>query len=631
MYFFLTSRMKLAWLTRYRLLILLLMQMICVSLAFFPLLYQTDVHVFADDGDGLKNYFTLQSYVQQPDSVSSLLYTGQHYPYGDYVYYTDNTPILAVALDMMGVSEGSAFILNWMVAIGMLLSTLFCFLLLKRLVSHLPILLGLCLLIPWLSPQMIRLSLGHMNLSFTWVFLLGLYVLVKEWEEEKKHIGVPYLMEVSSGLIILGLMIISAFMHLYYLLLLGVMVGWWYLIRTAFHWGAWKEMGKSIMKALLIPIMAIAIVWSIIRVTDGNYELRRETAGGYNWSGWNLNPDAMYTAYPFQTLPFPMKTSQGMNSEWYSYLGSMMLYGFPLLIFLSLFLPGRKGRFRRHLKEDQRSRLVWLLALTGLGCWFTALGEYAQLADGVIKFDNPLTPFFYVSLLTDKVSHFRCMARFNWMFFLCLSLVFGYGLDKLFAGEKGKWVVWLIGILLLLGGIDALDMARHSRQSAAPNPLTNAESLSSIENLLQDVNPAEYQAILPYPYFHVGSEEYSLTIDPTSPWARSVFQLSTLTDLPLMSCVMSRTPPEQARLLLAFSAGEGPIPEFWDNLPPEPILVFVNEDEQQWRQVPTEEREPARRNFLAGKSMPQRMQMRLLSREGSLALYHWDIQTLSPN
>ncbi|MEM7368273.1 MAG: hypothetical protein AAF587_06695 [Bacteroidota bacterium] len=617
--------MKSVWLTRYGLGLLLLIQMICLSIVFYPMLFQTDAYVFADDGDGLKNYFTLQSYLEQPDSVALVRYTTQNYPYGEYLYYTDNTPLLAVILTQVGGRSHSAMIMNWFVVLGLLFSTFLCHLLLKRIVNSLPILLSLSWLIPWLSPQMIRLSLGHLNLSLSWVFLLGMYLLVNEWEKDQDHIGKRSVRTIGSGLALLGLMIGSAFIHLYYLLLLGVMLGWWYVFRAGFAWRKWQEMSHHILKALMLPILAIVIVWGTIRLTDGNYDLRRETAGGYNWSGWNLNPDAMYTAYPFQSLPFPLKTRQGMNSEWYSYLGNMMLFGLPLLLILAVVLPGRKSRFRRHLREDDRSRLVWLIGLTGLGCWFTALGEYAQLADGLIKFDNPLTPFFYVSLLTDKVSHFRCMARFNWMFYLSLSLVFAFGLDKLYAANKGKWTAYFMGILLLFGLIDAFDMAKHTRTSAAPNPLTNPERLHIVADLLEDIPIDQYQAILPYPYYHVGSEEYSLTVDPTSPWARRVFQLSSLTGLPLMSSILSRTPPDQARLLLAFSAGEGPIPEFWSELTPEPILVFFNDDEREWVQVPTEDRQPARRSFLSGKSMPQRMEMRLLKQQGSLSLYHWDI------
>lgn len=598
-----------------------LVQFVLVSIAFAPMLYQADAYIFADDGDGLKNYFTLEGYIQQADSVSLFRYTQQHYPFGDYIYYTDNTPLLAVGLRSLGVQDHSALFLNWFIALGLVFSSFLCYLLLKRFLSFLPLIFLLSWMIPWLSPQMLRLSIGHMNLSLSWVFLLGLYLLVREWEERK---GIGGIGEIRYAVALVGLMIGSAYIHLYYLLMLGVMVGWWYLWRAIFVWGQWKDMGLQMIKALAIPVVAIVIVWTGIQLTDGHYDLRKEQAGGYNWTGWNLNPDAQYTSYPFQTLPFPLETSQPMNSEWSSYLGSMLLYGIPILLLLTLMLPGRKGRLQRNLTQADNGKMVLLLFLTGLGCWFTALGEYAQLADSAIKFHNPLTPFFYVSLLTDKVSHFRCMARFNWMFFLGISFLFAYGFNQLLEAKNQRWTQMLVGLLLLLGCIDAVDMARYTSSSAQPNPLTNSSRLEPIQALLSGIALDDYQALLPYPYFHVGTEDFNLTIDPTTDWYQMIFQVASHSQLPIIGAVLSRSPVEQSRSVLNWVSGQEADTSLRHHLSNKPILVVYSRDDKDWVQIPQEGREPARSHFLLGKNMPERMGMTLLKQEGSLALYRWD-------
>ena len=54
---------------------------------------------FEDLYDGMKNYFTLQTYVQEPiDEAGIFHYSGMNYPYGDAVWFLDNTPIISVPL-----------------------------------------------------------------------------------------------------------------------------------------------------------------------------------------------------------------------------------------------------------------------------------------------------------------------------------------------------------------------------------------------------------------------------------------------------------------------------------------------------------------------------------------------------
>lgn len=601
--------------------LLLAVQFLLVSWAFFPYLYGSEAAVFFDNSDGLKNYFTLATYPTQPDSVSLFRYAQQQYPFGDYVYYTDNTPLLSVSLRILGIDTDTTRLLNALMALSLLISTGLCFVLLKRWTQQKWLIGAMALLLPWLSPQLMRLPMGHMNLSLSWVFLLGIYLLIRMYEAEEQD---PSFRSWGKwGAILIGYLFLTAFIHLYYLAILGVMIGGWFVIWALFRWGNWKMMAANLANAILLPLMAILLVFGVIRATDGYYELRREAAQGYNWSGWNLNPDAQYTAYDFQSLPFPVRTSDIMNGETYSYLGNFALYSMLLLAVLAIFLPGRKGRFRRHFWQDPQGRLVMLIGLMGLVCWFTALGEYAILFQGNLRLHNPLSPFFYLSLLTDKATHFRCIARFNWVFFLTTYLVLIYAWGKLLGTNPARWKQGIIALLLLLAAIDATDMARNVHQNARPDPLTNAALQTELRSIFQDVNLEEYQALMPLPYYHAGSEDYTLTIDPVTPWATMILQASAMTDLPMMSAGLSRIPISHTRQLLQFAAGEGASPELASRLQSKPILVLYSTDESHWQQVPPPEREPARSTLLAGKELPQRMQMELIRESGSLKLYRW--------
>lgn len=51
-----------------------------------------------------------------------------------------------------------------------------------------------------------------------------------------------------------------------------------------------------------------------------------------------------------------------------------------------------------------------------------------------------------------------------------------------------------------------------------------------------------YDAFLPLPYFHIGSEQIGYIIDDNNEWSTSVFQISIKNKLPMIASKMSRTP-----------------------------------------------------------------------------------------
>jgi hypothetical protein len=258
-----------------------------------------------------------------------------------------------------------------------------------------------------------------------------------------------------------------------------------------------------------------------------------------------------------------------------------------------------------------------------LGCFFAALGEYAHLFQNSVKLHNPLTPFFYLSLLTEKVTHFRSVARFVWPFWLIVYLGLGYVAGK-FLSQAGNWRKAIVVALLLLGALDAWDMAQYLRQQAKTNPFREASTQTELASLLAKVDPADYQAILPLHYFHVGSENYELTIDPEPAWMRKSLQVSVLSGLPLMATVSSRTPISPTRQLFEFVETGALGPDLRRELPPQPILVLLSEDSLHWSMPPDAKWSRARKTFFAGKILPDREQLVLLAREGKLALYRWE-------
>ena len=51
-----------------------------------------------DSFDGMRNYFAYHDYITQGKSDNFFLFEKMNYPFGDYIFYTDNTPLIAVPL-----------------------------------------------------------------------------------------------------------------------------------------------------------------------------------------------------------------------------------------------------------------------------------------------------------------------------------------------------------------------------------------------------------------------------------------------------------------------------------------------------------------------------------------------------
>ena len=75
--------------------LLLAIPLYIINTSFDKVLKCPSCYLFEDSGDGLKNYFSLSWYVLHDDGLH---FSGMNAPYGEHILFTDNQPILAVAL-----------------------------------------------------------------------------------------------------------------------------------------------------------------------------------------------------------------------------------------------------------------------------------------------------------------------------------------------------------------------------------------------------------------------------------------------------------------------------------------------------------------------------------------------------
>lgn len=551
--------------------IVLVVQLLLILVGFNKIAFSPEANVFFDLWDGAKNYYTYLWFVHQPESVPYLYFNGNNYPYGEYIYYVDNTPILAVAvrwvhLNLVDLSGHFTAIFNWVMLLNILISTAVLFFILRRLgLSKLWVVVcALCLV--WLHPQIMRLGVGHFNLSFSWTLLLVFYAQLVLFG----HLMAGSLKQVLCASWALALAtIIASFCHFYYLPLMLLWLGCFLGVICLYQ--VWKKQVPWIpaLSGILVAGISVAGSFGMIQLTDHYLNDRLVTGGGYGYKPWVLTFTDMFTAYRFDTLQFIFQFKFSGHYESFSYWGSGALYGLLMILIWWVWRYYIK-RQKPNLNIANGWGLFWVsVGFGAVVMMLIALSESVEIIPGH-HWRNHLNLFSFFKLFTPRVTQFRALGRFVWPLVWFVNLFLLWYL----AYRKASLPRAFGAIVMFLLLVDTFDMVRHHNKTFYANPF--AETV--LEQIRQQVpieNPQRYQAILPIPFYHVGSDNYDITIDPETYWGREAPQISLAYKLPLMSCQLARTATYQAMNLLGLFQGRGINEDMIALMDNRPVLVLV--------------------------------------------------------
>lgn len=594
--------------------VVVLGQLLLVLVVFSEFFFQPRAYMLQDSWDGLKNYFTTQYYVHHDTDQPVFRFTGMNYPYGDYLFYTDNTPLLALLL--RGIfklfplhPEWILPAFNWVILLSIPLASLFFF----KLGSALGMRPGLAVLfawsLPWLSPQLIRVF-NHFNLSISLVYAVWLWLLYLWYRAVRApHRGSAYRCMLLLG----GWIALSSFLHLYYLPLLALPSA--VLVAVVAISGLRRSDWSPLWSGLAGLGLAAGLVYGTVRLTDGYYAQRPDQAQTNR--NWEARLGDVLTGYNFSDLLPPPWVHDSWAYERFLYLGAGCIYGGALLFLLL----GAFRLFRRHIPYPSRVFLcrrsfVWGLVACGLLSLFVSLGNRVVLFGGSVAFDNIFSPLYYLNKLAPGISHFRALARFAWVFFYAANLLFFFYWERslqLLARPAVRMGLSLVLLILVLG--DSLAHLDYYRRDKRKANLFRERALDQLPELDWDA----YQAIIPLPFFHKGNERSGYILDDDPPTSARAFQLAVKSGLPLVACKLDRTVFEHT--LAAYSLF------FPNDLHPDllkderPYLVVYRED---YPAVPAGDA-PIFEVLRAGRQLPQQAGMELLAGQGGFLYYRWKL------
>ncbi|QDA59949.1 hypothetical protein [Hymenobacter jejuensis] len=519
--------------------VLVLLTLILLGAVLFgPVFWHPGQFLFSPIEDGIKNYYTALWYVHHD---AAWWFTGMNYPFGEHVVYTDNQPLLAwvlAALQRHGVAVNVVAVFNTTMLLAQLLSAPPLLALLRR--CRLPAWYAatVTVLIVLLAPQMERL-LGHYALSYACVIPTLWYLVVRATEAGQK--GRWYAVYALATLFF-------GCLHPYYfpisaLLLLAYCAVTWWQLPDGWNWRRTLRFWLPVLITVAVPMALFQVA---LALSDPHAADRPSNPYGffaYSSSVWSVffpveEPIRGWWKSIFHT-PDPTWEGQayvGLTGTFIA-LATLVRVGFRLV--------------RRQWRRLQRPALppvlrvsLWAALLILL---FSMAWPFRWGLEGLVPYLGP-------------IRQFRSLGRFAWIFYYIYSVYAAYALYQasrwLRLRQQPKWGLALLTTGLLLWAAEGLFSAGHKaykiqhpqRGAGRMLPAAAAGSLTYPKHLAEtNSQSVDYQAIIPIPYYALGSEVFSIFHSDSSSYES--MRASLETGLPIAATMLSRTPLYQAQAI----------------------------------------------------------------------------------
>ena len=501
----------------------IMLSTILIFIFFGSILRNANSVYFSASGDGLKS--TYGSIYHLNYDTTYLRTSYMNYPFGESVFYTGGQPVIVntfkffknIGIDFSGYLLG--FLNTWLL-FSIVIGAMFIYLILREL--KLPVFYSIVVsnIIAFMSPQMDRFG-GHFNLAYLYFIPLMIYLLFIFYRKRKLYIS-----------IVLGLVALwSLVTHVYFFGFYGILV-------LCFWIGVFlydkKSFGKPwfIIVNVVIQLIIPYIIFKVLLSLSGDVSDRTM----YPWGFFS------FLAYP-QGIFYPINKFYGrfiyvkqVPWEGIAYIGLVSVIGFLIILYYSIKKPLklRSWSFLQITDNHYLNILFWtsLIALLfSFGLPFTL---------GLQKLYNYM----------GELRQIRGPGRFAWIFFYSINITTFYLLWHYYKRSRK-----LVAFIILLFALSWATFDSYLNVKSVPKYINNKiESLNDKNNVTEqnkwyhEIDFSKYQAIIPLPYFHIGSENY--WIDGSAEIKKIAFIASIKTGLPLTAVMMGRTSMNQTRMSL---------------------------------------------------------------------------------
>lgn len=462
-------------------------------------------YIFQSEGDASKNYYTYKYYIDKNNSWTQ--FEGMNYPYGESIIFTDSQPglsffIKAASKVFPNIKDFDIGIMNYMILISFLISIFLFYKILRLFEVHFLVALIGAMCITYLSPQFGRLY-GHYSLSYMVFYPLTIYFLIKNKNLRK------------SNIILLISTTFAFFIHPYIGISIFLIIILTKITEMLFTNESKKEKLYSIIIQAIIPI-SIFFISSII--IDNHTNRSTNPYGLYNYHS-TISSIFSPSFSPFKDLYSYFINTEKQQFESQSYIGILSI---SFIIYILIFSVIKL--FYHKIKIIDKKLINILIP---------------SLVLLIFSFGIPHVYLFpKLQEILPFLKQFRALGRFAWFFYYIINISAIVSFYFLFLKYKKTIIAPIIIILfsvIFIAESFSYQLKIAQNIGKEKNPFIS----NKYSSLIKDINPSTYQAIVPLPFFHIGSEE--ITIEGSIESRNNTMLLSYYLNLPIIGNFGSRT------------------------------------------------------------------------------------------
>lgn len=524
-----------------------------------PVVWDPNHYYFANGGDGIQSYFASAYYALFDKGMR---FTGMNYPYGEHISYPNLQPLVAVGINLlqrMGVpcARYTIGITNELALFGIATAPLPLYAVLRR--FRLPVLYSVltAVFIAFLSPQVMRLG-GHNTLSYVFLLPLLWYFIIRMQENPRQWRWYAWFVFVNvlAGGIMLYFAAAASFFLLGHVLVLA-------LRRDHPRGMLWRMAGAAVLALLILR----SWLWLSDHITD-----RPENP--YGLLVYVASFEGVFTPPPgpLRELTAGLWPAEVPPSESQSYVGLVVSVVLALAVVTGLIALVRTRQWRR---------LLW--PATVPAPLVAAIWASTLLLIYACGYPMKWALFTWLTDHSGPLKQLRALGRFAWPFYYVAGVTGAYCLHWCWQRQQARLprlvAGSMVGLMLGAWGLEAAVYWQHKAEEISQT--TGAEHfLDPNAALPQQLawahrSPDEFQAILPIPYYNIGSDKLDVSGSPNSIF--NAEQLACTTGLPLLATYVSR--PSVSQMLLHVQLLSSPLipkallKDFPSN---KPILLLVS-------------------------------------------------------
>ena len=493
------------------------LSLLTIVFFFGTILKNPNNNYFSAGGDGFKSYYGAMYHLEYDSTYFQ--FKGMNYPYGESVFFTDNQPLLTnivklISSNVIDIRGNIVGIINLSMILSILIAAVFLFLLLFELgVSWWFAALasiGICML----SPQIGRMG-GHFSLSHLFWIPLMLYLILRF----SKKPG----WKLSIVIAFVGLL--AASMHLYFAAFYGLLITFYWLFTKNWIKENWKARRNAFFHWFVQACVCFILLELIVGASD---HVSDRTSHPYGNLVYLAHPVSVFLpgGAPYGFVPKLISVFNHIEWEGFAFIGIAALIGFLIglgILFIKVF----------------NGKAFWKISDVPVLTTFF----WASFVALLLSFGIPFV--FGLEWMLDYLGPFRQLrglGRFAWLFYYVVNVLVFYQLHQWFILQKRR----PLAILVVLAAFSLLFIDGYYNTRNTAGQLENRKPVIEDKNnelpenkWVGQLDISQFQAIIPLPYFHVGSE--NIWIDGEFNSLENTLVASLKTGLPTTAVMMGRT------------------------------------------------------------------------------------------